>query len=196
MAPRRGIGVGVQLVTIDSYLVELVPKTVRGKAFAVSYGVMYLGVPTAACSAGCCSERSSADGGWRWVASFAAVSFSRLWVRRLVPESPRWLLQRGRLEAAETVWPRSRRVSLPICGSTATAQVAAPEMEGQGGFAELLRPTYRRRTLMLLALNIFQAWFLRIQQLGTNAARIPGVTFVKSLEYSFGSRSSIRWRRC
>jgi len=38
---RRG-GVGVQLVTIDSYIAEWVPKDRRGKAFAINYGLMWI----------------------------------------------------------------------------------------------------------------------------------------------------------
>ena len=184
-----GIGVGVQLVTIDSYLAELVPKTVRGKAFAVSYGVMYLGVPTAALL---CWLLLPSDpplmAGWRWVASFAALAVPVVfWVRRLVPESPRWLLQRGQLEAAETVVAcLEARVAADLRGPLPLPQAAAPQMEGQGGFAELLRPTYRRRTLMLLALNIFQALgFYGFSNWVPTLLASQGVTFVKSLEYSF-----------
>jgi len=184
-----GIGVGVQLVTIDSYLAELVPKTVRGRAFAVSYGLMYLGVPTAALL---CWLMLPNDpplmAGWRWVALFAALAVPVvLWVRRLVPESPRWLLQRGQLEAAETVVASiEARVSSDLRGQLPLPQVVAPETEGQGGLAELLRPTYRRRTLMLVALNIFQALgFYGFSNWVPALLASQGVTFVKSLEYSF-----------
>ena len=34
-----GIGIGVELVTIDTYLSELVPKSMRGRAFAFNQGV-------------------------------------------------------------------------------------------------------------------------------------------------------------
>ena len=34
-----GVGIGVELVTLDAYLVEIVPKAFRGKAFAVSHFV-------------------------------------------------------------------------------------------------------------------------------------------------------------
>jgi len=184
-----GIGVGVQLVTIDSYLAELVPKTVRGRAFAVSYGLMYVGVPTAALL---CWLMLPNDpplmAGWRWVALFAALAVPVvLWVRRLVPESPRWLLQRGQLEAAETVVASiEARVSSDLRGQLPLPQVVPPETEGQGGLAELLRPTYRRRTLMLVALNIFQALgFYGFSNWVPALLASQGVTFVKSLEYSF-----------
>ncbi|MFX7981043.1 MFS transporter, partial [Acinetobacter baumannii] len=43
-----GIGLGVELVTIDAYLSELVPARIRGRAFAVSTVISYLAVPSVA----------------------------------------------------------------------------------------------------------------------------------------------------
>jgi MFS transporter, putative metabolite:H+ symporter len=184
-----GIGVGVQLVTIDSYLAELVPKGIRGKAFAFSYGLMYLAVPTAALL---CWLMLPNDpplmAGWRWVALLAALAVPAvLWVRRVMPESPRWLLQRGQLEAAEKVLAEiEARVSSDLHGQLPPPQIAAPEMEGKADLAELLRPTYRRRTLMLVALNIFQALgFYGFSNWVPALLASQGIAFVKSLEYSF-----------
>jgi putative MFS transporter len=184
-----GIGVGVQLVTIDSYLAELVPKTVRAKAFAVNYGLMYLGVPAAALLCWLLLPTDPAVmAGWRWVALFPALAVPVvLWVRGLVPESPRWLLQRGQLEAAERVVASiEARVASDAGGQLPTPQIVATEAEGQAGLTELLRPTYRRRTLMLIALNIFQALgFYGFSNWVPTLLASQGVTFVKSLEYSF-----------
>ena len=40
-----GIGLGVELVTIDAYLSELVPSRVRGRAFALNQIITYSAVP-------------------------------------------------------------------------------------------------------------------------------------------------------
>jgi MFS family permease len=40
-----GIGLGVELVTIDAYLSELVPSRVRGRAFALNQVITYSAVP-------------------------------------------------------------------------------------------------------------------------------------------------------
>ncbi len=40
-----GIGIGVELVTIATYVSELVPKTVRGRAFAVNQTIEFAAVP-------------------------------------------------------------------------------------------------------------------------------------------------------
>src|ERR1700731_161328 len=42
------IGIGVELVTIDSYIAELVPKQIRGRAFAVNHSVQLTAVPVLA----------------------------------------------------------------------------------------------------------------------------------------------------
>src|SRR5260221_10376600 len=43
-----GIGVGVELVTIDAYLSELVPKELRGRAFALNQHTQFSAVPLVA----------------------------------------------------------------------------------------------------------------------------------------------------
>ena len=43
-----GIGIGVELVTIDTYIVELMPKELRGRAFAVNELIQFSAVPVVA----------------------------------------------------------------------------------------------------------------------------------------------------
>ena len=43
-----GIGIGIELVTIDTYISELVPRTHRGRAFAYNQGFQFLIVPVMA----------------------------------------------------------------------------------------------------------------------------------------------------
>ena len=46
-----GVGIGVVLVTIDAYIAELVPREVRGKAFALNQSVQFLAIPIVAFAA-------------------------------------------------------------------------------------------------------------------------------------------------
>jgi putative MFS transporter len=43
-----GVGIGVELVTIDTYVAELVPLTHRGRAFAYNQFFQFLAVPIVA----------------------------------------------------------------------------------------------------------------------------------------------------
>ena len=86
-----GIGIGVELVTIDSYISELVPKSSRGKAFAFQQGVGFLAVPLVALLAWLLVPQTVAGlSGWRWVVIFGSLGALVIWVlRRQLPESPR-----------------------------------------------------------------------------------------------------------
>src|ERR1700730_7627571 len=43
-----GMGIGVEIITIDAYITELVPSRMRGRAFAVNQAIMFTAVPVVA----------------------------------------------------------------------------------------------------------------------------------------------------
>ena len=97
-----GIGIGIELVTIDTYIAELVPAHARGRAFAFNQLVQYSVVPVVALLAYLLVPLSPLGfDGWRWVVLIGAAGSIFVWfIRRALPESPRWLAQHGRLEEA------------------------------------------------------------------------------------------------
>ena len=42
-----GVGLGVELVTVDTYISELVPKQARGRTFAIEQAIGFVAVPVA-----------------------------------------------------------------------------------------------------------------------------------------------------
>src|SRR5215468_1266555 len=99
------IGLGVELVNVDAYLSELVPKEQRGSAFAFNQSVMYTAVPVLAFLAWMLVPTTIWGlSGWRWVVIIGSVGALVIWwIRRSLPESPRWLAQRGRLAEADAI---------------------------------------------------------------------------------------------
>src|SRR5215475_8483116 len=100
-----GIGIGVELVTIDTYLSELVPKSMRGRSFAFNQGVQFSVVPVVAFVSFMLVPTSPLGfDGWRWVVLIGASGALAVWfIRRELPESPRWLINQGRLDEADAV---------------------------------------------------------------------------------------------
>ena len=82
-----GIGIGVELVTIDTYITELVPKHLRGRAFAVNQVIQFSVVPVVALLAWILVPRNPLSfDSWRWVVLIGAMSAIFVWfIRRSVP---------------------------------------------------------------------------------------------------------------
>src|SRR6266581_7292303 len=99
------IGLGVELVNVDAYVSELVPKEQRGPAFAYKQFVMFTAVPVVAFLAWQLVPQTILGlDGWRWVVIIGSIgAFVIWWIRRNLPESPRWLEHHGRSAEADAI---------------------------------------------------------------------------------------------
>ncbi len=185
-----GIGVGIELVTIDTYVSELVPKHMRGRAFAFVHLVQYTAVPTVALLAWWFVPRAPFGfAGWRWVVIFGSAGALIAWgIRLRVPESVRWLAQRGHLERAARVLAKlEAKVEKEIGRPLPPAVVGAPApVAEKARFAEIWQPPYRSRTITLLVFNLFQSiGFYGFASWVPTLLVSRGVTITHSLLYSF-----------
>jgi putative MFS transporter len=97
-----GIGIGAESAIVAPFLSEFVQKRIRGRFIASLSGFFSFGFFFAA-MLGYFVVRGSPQG-WRIAQVITALPIVMLlWWRRCLPESPRWLLQRGRPEEAEKV---------------------------------------------------------------------------------------------
>jgi MFS transporter, putative metabolite:H+ symporter len=184
------IGLGVELVNVDAYLSELVPKEQRGPAFAYNQFIMYTSVPAVAFLAWQLVPRTVFGlEGWRVVVIIGSIGAALIWwIRRNLPESPRWLAQHGRVAEAESiVADMERRIRAETGKELPAPEIVAGEAEQKAGaWTEMWNATYRGRTIMLVIFNLvqtigyygFSSWVpaLLISQ---------GIGVTKSLAYTF-----------
>jgi putative MFS transporter len=189
-----GIGIGVELVTIDTYIAELMPKEVRGRAFTVNQVVQFTAIPVVALISWLLVPRNPFGiDGWRWVVWIGSVSAVFVWfIRRGIPESPRWLIARGRLSEAERAVVRmEERVAAESDRDLPAVVLDSPADTSRSGrvnfnFVQIFRPPYLRRTLMLMVFHFAQT----IGYYGF-ASWVPalliaaGIRTTASLQYSF-----------
>jgi putative MFS transporter len=187
-----GIGIGVELVTIDTYLSELVPKSMRGRAFAFNQGVQFSVVPIVAFVAFMLVPISPFGiDGWRWVVLIGSAGAIAVWfIRRALPESPRWLINQGRLDEADAVASAiEARVAADLGGKPLPMPQdhAVEDLQPVGRLSEIFEPTYRSRTVMLMIFQFFQTFgfYGFAAWVPTLIAQQTGINVGQSLLYSF-----------
>ena len=154
-----GIGMGVEMVTIGTYISELVPKQIRGRAFACEQAVGFCAVPVAAFFAYLLVPHTILGlDGWRWVVLIGAHSAVFIWwIRLALPESPRWLAQQGRIaEAERVICELERKVTAEYGRPLPEPAKPVTVCRLRGGFRDMWRAPYRKRTVMLTIFNVFQ----------------------------------------
>ena len=160
-----GLGIGVQIVTIDAYISEIAPSRARGRFIALSQAIGYTAVPIVAFAAYLLVPHTFAGlDGWRWVALAGGAGAILVWpIQAGLAESPRWLASRGHVTAAYSALAIIERQ----VGANAQRQTSERDRPADGrhleaalGPSDVLRQifgrAYRPRTVMLVLFNIFQ----------------------------------------
>jgi putative MFS transporter len=172
-----GLGLGGELPVVATLVSELSPRAQRGRMIVLlesfwAYGTILAGIV---------AITVVANYGWRWGLAVGALpALYVAYLRRALPESPRFLAEKGRAPEADAV---VRRVERAGGGALLTlAPAIAPTRAGRTRMAELWTGRYARRTAMLWILWFgvvltYYAMFLWIPSLlvarGFDAAR-PG----------------------
>ncbi|MDB5784949.1 MFS transporter [Caballeronia mineralivorans] len=153
-----GVGIGVEVVTIGTYISELVPKHIRGRASACSQAVGFCAVPAVAFLSYAMVPRTFFGlDGWRCVVLTGVVGALVVWwIRRRLPESPRWLAQKGRIEEANKVMSRIEARVQAEYGEALPAPALPEPVRSRTLFRDLLVAPYRKRVAMLIIFHVFQ----------------------------------------
>jgi len=184
-----GIGIGIELVTIDTYVSELVPRTHRGRAYSFNQFLQFLAVPLVAFLAWLLVPRTPLGlDGWRWVVLIGSAGAIFIWFIRLsLPESPRWLARHGRLADSERVVARiENRIAAESGGKLLPPGPPEREETGEGTFAEIWQPPYDRRAILMSVFNFFQTFgYYGFAAWVPTLLIAKGIKVTTSLEYAF-----------
>ncbi|MFZ3570866.1 MFS transporter [Streptomyces sp. BH097] len=190
-----GLGLGAELVLVDTYLAEFLPRKVRGRYIAWAYTLGFVGVPVAALLGARLVAKHELLGidGWRWllVAGALGAAFIQL-LRTRLPESPRWLAARGRTAEADAV----------VRNIAAQSSQAPPAIEARGPgqspetstpsgpakkvpLSDMFKHPYARRTAMWWIFQILQTvGYYGFGSLAPVVLQAKGHTVTESLSYA------------
>jgi MFS transporter, SP family, xylose:H+ symportor len=150
-----GIGVGGASVVSPMYIAEISPARLRGRLVAITQLNIVLGILLAFFSNYLIAGRGLGEVEWRWmfgVEAFPAAAFFLLLF--LTPQSPRWLVARGREDEARAVLAR-----LGSDPAEAEAEVRSIrdslDLEHHRLAEPLFRRAYRGPVLLAVAIAAF-----------------------------------------
>lgn len=146
-----GVGLSGVLVATFPYFEELLPVKARGKAtvylasgwpvgFLIAIGITYLFM----------------DLGWRWIIGIS--SLAGLWflmIVAFVPESPYWLVGKGRQTEAKQV---VRRLSEGKMEKEIDSVELVVDDVKEGSFIEIFRGKFLRPTVLQIIINFCFSW--------------------------------------
>lgn len=146
-----GIAVGLVSVAVPLYLSEMAPTEIRGTIGALNQFMITVGILAAYITS---AALASAEA-WRWMLGLAVVpSFVLLLGMLFMPETPRWLILKGREREARNVLLQSR--------SSEEAEQEIQDIkeveraEGRRGLGELLAPWVRPAIIAAVGLGVLQ----------------------------------------
>jgi MFS family permease len=161
-----GAGIGGEYAAVNSAIDELMPARLRGRLSLAINGSFWLGAALGAAATILLLNPAifPIDLGWRLGFGIGAIlSAGILLLRRIVPESPRWLITHGRPEAAEAAMREierrvvgTRHINLAVVTEKLTLHPR--KSFGLGLVLRVMFGKYRLRSVLVLVLMAAQAF--------------------------------------
>jgi len=175
-----GLGIGIASISTPMYIAEITPARIRGRMVAINQIAIVGGIAASAFVNYFITKWGDQAWleatGWRWM--FAAgilpsVVFALLLLP--IPESPRWLIERGREEEARTILGK---VGGSAFAGVEVANIQAALSREKGTWGELFSRSLRLPLIVGITLAILQ------QVTGINVFMYFGATIFKTMSAS------------
>ncbi len=161
-----GAGIGGEYSAVNATIQELIPARRRGFTDMVINGSFWIGAALGAGGALAVLNPAFMSPAYGWRAAFViggTIGFITLLLRRWIPESPRWLMTHGRLDAAEGVMLEIERTVSAQCGALPPIpnRTLRLRQDTDRWFIEGVKSLfkqYRRRTIVGISLMTAQAF--------------------------------------
>ena len=159
-----GMGIGGEYAAINSAIDELIPARFRGRVDIAINGTYWAGAILGTLGTFIFLKAIDLSLGWRLAFLIGPVlGLVILLVRRNLPESPRWQVMNGRVEAAEARSPTSNTRWSPPASATALDESKAIELQptkkiGYLALTRVLFRDYPSRSVLGAALMISQSF--------------------------------------
>lgn len=166
-----GLAVGAAALIVPLYLSEIAPTEIRGAISSLNQLMITVGILLAFIVNALLANSEA----WRWMLGLAVVPSVVLFIGMyFMPETPRWLVSRGREDEARDVLMRSRSEQE---AENEIREIKEVEREEEGGLQELLAPWVRPALIVAIGLAVFQ------QIIGINTIIYYAPTTLKNVGY-------------
>lgn len=154
-----GFGIGAELPLSDTYLSEILPAAQRGRYISWAYTLSFVAIPVVGFAArGLVPAHPLGLAGWRWLFIIGALGAVIVWfLRRSLPESPRWLELQGRHQEAEEIFKQFESSGYVGVQSPVIQEETDLPADTKLPVRVLFGPIYIKRTLMLYVFQILQS---------------------------------------
>jgi MFS transporter, putative metabolite transport protein len=155
-----GMGVGIDFPASSSYVSEVLPKRSRARMMVATIACQSVGMLLAAVIALLLLKNAHNPQTWRlFLATEGVIALLFFLLRLSEPDSPHWLMTRGRFsEAAQAflrIMPEQRDAVLQITGDPGNQGIANAVAPANPSIAILFSRDYRARTMLVAV-----PWFL------------------------------------